>query len=578
MRCSLNAGMAVFRVLFLLQQPSMAIPGNFNLKIMKNLIKPCLMKNIFLLIFLLLIGSAVNSQFVQKVTNLNYYGSWGLNPTNLTEFNGKLYFFGTANVSYADYLLMTPDGSASAITVVKQIDTVKVSSSLNHLTALNNVLVFSNQSHIWASDGTAAGTVPIANIYATNGNFVVLNNKAYFPASTTFTNPWNDQLYVSDGTAAGTKLVKTINPTGGAYISRLFAYQGKIYFTATDGVNHDQLWISDGTAAGTFMLKKINPKGDCYPSYLTGVNGRVYFNAEDGVNGMQLWTTDGTTAGTIEITTINPTGPLGLNPVAFTPYNSKVYFAGYDIYGYSQLWATDGTTAGTVKIKTDYTPRTYSGFANGSMAVYNNKLYLNGYDSLTKTTQLWVSDGTTAGTIKVTNFSKGFNPARLYAFGSKLIMTGLDSISNGEEIFATDGTVSGTVRPTPPSTAELAPFYPWEAWVPFNSGLYFTACYTFWSDYQLCRYTEQPYGIESHAAKTLSVYPNPTRGACTVVLPSTGQNIVIEVYNGTGTMVSRQTVSASKVNIDLGSKPGGLYIVRATCGGEVLGLEKVVKE
>lgn len=73
--------------------------------------------------------------------------------------------------------------------------------------------------------------------------------------------------------------------------------------------------------------------------------------------------------------------------------------------------------------------------------------------------QLWVTDGTTEGTIKVTNSSKGLAPTKLYSFQNKLIMTGWDTVSNYEELFASDGTAAGTVCPTPPSMGD-SPFYP----------------------------------------------------------------------------------------------------------------------
>jgi ELWxxDGT repeat protein len=185
--------------------------------------------------------------------------------------------------------------------------------------------------------------------------------------------------------------------------------------------------------------------------------------------GSQLWVTDGTTAGTLKMTNINH-GSTGLSPSTFTVYNSKLFFMGIDKGAFYQLWSTDGTSEGTKLIKTDYTPRTYSGFLPISMAVHNNKLYMSGYDSLSKTSQLWVSDGTKAGTTKVTSFVHGLSPARLYSFQNKPIMTGNDTITHAVELFVSDGTAAGTVYPTPPSNGADA-FYPWQAWVPYNNSL-----------------------------------------------------------------------------------------------------------
>ena len=235
------------------------------------------MKKILPLIFLLLVCTTVKSQYVQKVTNINYYGFNGLNPTDITVLNGKLYFFGTDDPQYVDKLMYTPDGSAAGVTVVKQIDTVKQYPSLRHLTILNNLLIFDNYTQLWKSDGTTGGTSSIATIKVSTPNFVVLNNKVYFAGDNTNSSPTNDQLMQTDGTTAGTTLVKTINPSGPAHIFNLYSFGGKIYFGADDGVHLGQLWVSDGTAAGTMLLKIINTTTTAYPNFFFGFNGKVYF-------------------------------------------------------------------------------------------------------------------------------------------------------------------------------------------------------------------------------------------------------------------------------------------------------------
>jgi ELWxxDGT repeat protein len=535
------------------------------------------MKKIYTLIFVLLICTTVESQYVQKVTSINYYGYNGLNPSNITVFDGKLYFFGTDDEQYVDKLMLTPDGSAAGVTAVKQIDSVIEYPSLKHLTILNNLLIFDNQTHLWISDGTAGGTSSIASLTISSENYAILNNKVYFAGDNTNSNPINDQLWESDGTAAGTTLVMTINPSGPASITDIYSYGGKIYFSANDGVNQTQPWISDGTASGTTMLKRINPTGESDPVYFFGYNGKVYFNASDGVNGNQLWVTDGTAAGTVEITHINITGDVGLYPSTFTLYNSKMYFMGADTGAYFQLWATDGTTAGTVKVKTDYTNNTYSGFQPTSMAVHKNKLYMSGYDSLSKTNQLWVMDSVATTPSKVTSFAHGLDPAKLYSFQDKLIMTGNDTISDEEQLFATDGTAAGTVCPTPPSTVGGSPFDPWQAWVPFNNAVYFSAAYTLWSDYQLCRYTEFPSGISQLTQENLAVYPNPTKGIFNVVLPMSTTFAQIEVYNITGLLIHHQPAVKEINTVDLTTHPSGVYILKVISPDQTITSKKIIK-
>src|ERR1035437_3782394 len=494
------------------------------------------MKTIYVFILVCLLFTTVKPQYVERITTINYWGYNGLNPSNLTVFNNKLYFFGTDDPQYVDKLMVTADGSAAGITVVKQIDSVIKYPSLHNLTILNNMLIFDNYYQLWKSDGTTSGTSAIATITISGTHYVVLNNKVYFAGDITNQNPIVDQLWQTDGTAYGTILVKTINPTGRAYIDNMFVYGGKIYFNADDGVNGSQLWISDGTDSGTKLLKIIYPtRGTSTRSFIS-FNGKVYFAAADAVSGTQLWVTDGTTTGTLKVTNINA-GNLGLNPSTFTLFNSKLYFMGIDTLAFLQLWSTDGTAAGTETIKTDHTQHNGSeGFIPSSMAVHNNMLYMAGNDSVSKTRQLWVSDGTTDGTIKVTNSAKGLDPTKLYSFQNKLIMTGWDTVSNYEELFASDGTAAGTVCPTPPSMGD-SPFYPWEAWVPFNNALYFKAAYGYFADYQLCRYTEtKPSGIvtNNESPKAFVLYqnhPNPFNPTTTINYSlAKGGNVKITVY------------------------------------------------
>ena len=128
-------------------------------------------------------------------------------------------------------------------------------------------------------------------------------------------------MWQSDGTAAGTSLVKDINPGRRrlAPDSSFTNFDGKLIFSANDGINGDELWISDGTAPGTTLLKDINPAQgyyyygtyypgpqSSYPGHFTAVGGTLYFAANDGTDGDELWKTDGTTAGTALVADINP--------------------------------------------------------------------------------------------------------------------------------------------------------------------------------------------------------------------------------------------------------------------------------
>ncbi len=68
------------------------------------------------------------------------------------------------------------------------------------------------------------------------------------------------ELWRSDGTAAGTYLVADIWPgTNGSFPTDLVAVYGKVFFNANDGAHGPELWASDGTAGGTYMVSDIWP-------------------------------------------------------------------------------------------------------------------------------------------------------------------------------------------------------------------------------------------------------------------------------------------------------------------------------
>src|SRR5690606_15978539 len=89
---------------------------------------------------------------------------------------------------------------------------------------------------------------------------------------------------------------------------------------------------------------------------------------------------------------INPTGDS--NPSQKALLNGKLYFRASDGTNGYELWVTDGTTAGTQMV-TDMNP---SGSGNPyQLTKYNGKLYFRA-DNGTSDEELWVTDGTEAGT------------------------------------------------------------------------------------------------------------------------------------------------------------------------------------
>ena len=250
------------------------------------------------------------------------------------------------------------------------------------------------------------------------------------------------EVWKTDGTAAGTVLVKDIWPgSRGSNPMKVWRNSRRshgtvgnaVVFAADDGVSGYELWRSDGTTAGTYLLKDIWPGSNAgLPLGFTEVGGLVCFVADDGVNGAELWKTDGTTQGTVMVRDIGVgSGPNG--PFQLTEFRGKLYFG----RGRS-LWVSDGTEEGTYEITDVLRSGLYP------MTVAGGSLWFTEASPLG--TDVWKSDGTKAGTVVVKSFP--YDPFAIpdwyTTVGNDVFFSTSDGI-NGHELWKSDGTTEGTV-------------------------------------------------------------------------------------------------------------------------------------
>ena len=95
----------------------------------------------------------------------------------------------------------------------------------------------------------------------------------------------------------------------------------------------------------------------------------------------------------------------GLQPVDFTVFGSKVLFLGNDASDHYNLWVTDGTGAGTSELTVSgaYSVRLSDRHGNDpDIAVLGSKALFQGLEAGIGLINLWVTDGTPAGTSQLT--------------------------------------------------------------------------------------------------------------------------------------------------------------------------------
>ena len=202
----------------------------------------------------------------------------------------------------------------------------------------------------------------------------------------------------------------------------------------------------------TFVLVKdvYQFASDGNPRDIVTLNGNQIFGAITFATGNELFISDGTTAGTVLLKDINPNldipsppgtgGGIGSAPRGMTVYSNLVWFSASDGTNGTELWSTDGTTAGT-NLFLDISP----GSSNPEdFEVFGGLLYFTANDAVVGE-ELWVTDGTVAGTNLFNDFRVGgnFSPDHKTVVGSTLFFTANDGV-NGVELWKTDGTVAGT--------------------------------------------------------------------------------------------------------------------------------------
>lgn len=339
-----------------------------------------------------------------------------VSPTDDTQFielNGYVYF--AAGSASNNVELWRTDGTTVGTTLVKEINaSTSSSSNPNYITVLNNSFVFSasnglsgsnNGTELWISDGTTAGTVLLKDINpgtasSSPSNFVHLDGEIFFTAD----NGTNGrELWKTDGTSSGTVMVKDlvvgVSSSNPQYTT---VYNGDLYFRAAG-----ELYKSTGVVGNGGVLKNINTSGNSDPIGFKVFNGRLYFSADDGVNGRELWRTNGTVFGTQLFKDIN-SGSGNSSPQDFEISNATLFFKATSSSN-TELWKSDGLAVNTVAI-------TSSNLNPQKLTNYNNKVYFVGPNN-----RLWVSDGSTSGTYEVSGtYSNIINVYKMTVFDDEL--------------------------------------------------------------------------------------------------------------------------------------------------------------
>ncbi|MDP5171499.1 MAG: T9SS type A sorting domain-containing protein [Bacteroidia bacterium] len=201
-----------------------------------------------------------------------------------------------------------------------------------------------------------------------------------------------------------------------------------------------------GGFSQSFTEFALNPNGDVSFGDFVEANGKLYFSAATLSNNKTgLWVTDGTLNQTMLFSQVFHGGNLFQYDMA--TLNGKLIFHAEptpnDPVNGTELWTSDGTTAGT-QLLVDINPGPEPSLIS-AMIQLGDELFFSADDG-THGEELWKTDGTVAGTMMVKDIQPGENgslPTNFTVVGSTLYFRAIDEV-NGFEIWKTDGTSAGT--------------------------------------------------------------------------------------------------------------------------------------
>jgi ELWxxDGT repeat protein len=347
----------------------------------------------------------------------------------------------------------------------------------------NSFAVFKNRLYFAANDGingdelwaiaTTGAPFPVADIFpGSTGSgprqLTVAGDTLYFVARTPNA---GRELMAFDGTNSPVPVTDIQPGPLDSNPTHLTALGNQVVFRA-------EFPTGDEPAAyGSFGLRMFNiypdsPScdqdfGGCAstPWGFTAYDGILYFGAAEPQHGGALYQYDGT-----DYRRLTDSANGLQSPDHFTGIGRRLVFSGYNPFGWNQLFSYEIDNNPTGVATELVTGDQIAGAAPNFLNAVDDRAYFIAGDS-TYGRELWVTDGTQAGTHRVTDLATGAahsDPREFIGFNGELYFTAT-STTDGREIHATNGVTTRLLANLQTGTAGFG----WESPALFNQYIIF---------------------------------------------------------------------------------------------------------
>ena len=294
-------------------------------------------------------------------------------------------------------------------------------------------------SGLWRSDGTDQAELLIEGYVR---DVVALNGVVYASIN-------DNALWRSDGSLAGTAKLHDMN------VNAMRAVGTKLFIVErTADKNRSLHWLSADTDELTFVRSFDTSAAANYRFSLYGVGGTLYFKGHDAAVGWEIWRSDGMAGGTDVLAELSPgpdDGVAGAWNPSFASLDGKLFFlVKRSVFGDTELYVSDGTAAGT-QLADDLQARGLSPNLTAGIVATGEHVFFVASDHASVSgsvsgSELWRTDGTSAGTALVKDINPGdlsSDIGELTVVGETVYFSAQDG-THGAELWASDGTDAGT--------------------------------------------------------------------------------------------------------------------------------------